>query len=86
MQFRFVHVTIYTKSADPYSVRLKAFLKNRNIAYEEKDASEADPSWSIPQVVVDGNSVGDLEAVSSAELRGCLHELFPAVEPKGFKQ
>ncbi len=75
-------IQIYTKSACPYCVRAKALLDRKGVAYEEIDA-EGDPAlrdWlvgatgqrTVPQIFVDGRSLGGFSDIDALDRRGEL--------------
>lgn len=71
----------YLKDADPYSVRMKAFLTRRNIEFEQRDASDLPAGLQAPQLFKDEVCIGDLERVSSLELQGILDEVLREDHP-----
>ncbi len=81
-------IQIYTKSACPYCVRAKALLDRKGVAYEEIDA-EHDPAlrdWlvgatgqrTVPQVFVDGRSLGGFSDLDALDRRGELDPILRA--------
>jgi glutaredoxin 3 len=75
-------IQIYTKSVCPYCVRAKALLDRKGVSYEEIDA-EGDPAlrtWlveatgqrTVPQIFVDGRSLGGFTDVDALDRRGEL--------------
>ncbi len=72
-------VTVYTKQACPYCVRVKRLLDKKGVAYEEIDVEGNDAlrSWlveksgqmTVPQIFAGGRSLGgfsDLDALDRA--------------------
>jgi glutaredoxin 3 len=75
-------VKVYTKSACPYCVRAKALLDRKAVAYEEIDAEQDDAlrAWlveatgqrTVPQIFVDGRSLGGFSDVDALDREGRL--------------
>ncbi|HET8733219.1 MAG TPA: glutaredoxin 3 [Anaeromyxobacteraceae bacterium] len=75
-------VKVYTKSACPYCVRAKALLDRKGVAYEEIDAEHDDAlrTWlveatgqrTVPQIFVDGRSLGGFSDVDALDRQGRL--------------
>ncbi len=75
-------VKVYTKKACPYCVRAKALLDRKGVAYEEIDAEHDDAlrSWlveatgqrTVPQIFVDGRSLGGFSDVDALDRQGRL--------------
>lgn len=75
-------VIIFTKKADPYSVRAKAFLDAKRVNYIEKVLPEfASELRSLcgteqtPQIFINDVHIGSFDALGSLELRGELDRL-----------
>ncbi|MDP9033706.1 MAG: glutaredoxin 3 [Myxococcota bacterium] len=76
------HVTIYTTRVCPYCTMAKRLLSARAIAFEEIDVSrdEAKRQWlveatgrrTVPQVFIDGKSVGGYEEIAALDRAGQL--------------
>ena len=78
-------VQVYTTHYCGYCVRAKSLLKRLNIAFEEIDVSD-DPDkrdWlvkasgqrTVPQIFIDGRSVGGFVELAALERAGGLREL-----------
>ncbi len=75
-------VKVYTKKVCPYCVRAKALLDRKGVAYEEIDAEhdEALRAWlveatgqrTVPQIFVDGRSLGGFSDVDALDRQGLL--------------
>jgi glutaredoxin 3 len=75
-------VTIYTKESCPYCVRAKRLLERKGVAYEEIRVEDDDAlrSWlveatgqrTVPQVFVDGRSLGGFSDVDALDREGKL--------------
>jgi glutaredoxin 3 len=75
-------VKVYTKSACPYCVRAKALLDRKGVAYKEIDAEQDDSlrAWlveatgqrTVPQIFVDGRSLGGFSDVDALDREGRL--------------
>ena len=75
-------VHLYTKQQCPYCVRAKALLAKKGVAYEEIDVEhdEARRTWlveasgqrTVPQVFVDGRSLGGFSEIDALERQGKL--------------
>ncbi len=79
-------VVVYVRSADPYSVRLIEFLRRKGVRPLVKHVSDEDPDTYLemvertgesepPQLLIDGEHVGDYERVTSLDLQGKFDEL-----------
>lgn len=78
-------VQIYTKSNCPYCVRAKALLDRKGVSYEEIDAEgndalrawlvEATGQRTVPQVFVNGRSLGGFSDIDAMDRRGELDPL-----------
>jgi glutaredoxin 3 len=75
------HVEIYTTPFCPYCQRAKALLARKGVAYTEVDvmmapakrdemAARADGRWTVPQIFVDGEHLGDCEEMDALERAG----------------
>ncbi len=75
-------IQIYTKHACPYCVRAKALLDRKGARYEEIDAAgddalrawlvEATGQRTVPQIFVDGRSLGGFSDVDALDRQGRL--------------
>lgn len=77
-----VVVVVYTKVADPYSIRACTLLRMKEINFVEKKLPEyakemfnVTGSGAAPQIVINGRSIGGFDVLSSLELRGELDRL-----------
>lgn len=70
-------VKIYTKNLCGYCVQAKAYLKNKNIAFEEiniEDQPEArefvisEGHRTMPQIYVNGNSIGGYQQLTEYDV------------------
>jgi glutaredoxin len=77
-------VVVYTKAADPYSVRACTLLRMKGVTFVERDVAQpavaaemvaVTGSSVAPQVVIHGHAIGGFEALGSLELRGELDAL-----------
>ncbi len=75
-------VQIYTKRQCPFCVRAKALLAKKGVSYEEIDVEgdddrrrwlvEATGQLTVPQVFVDGRSLGGFSDVDALDRQGKL--------------
>ncbi len=75
-------VEIYTKDVCPYCTRAKALLQKKGVAYEEIDVEddEAKRAWlveatgqrTVPQIFVDGRSLGGFSDIEALDDEGKL--------------
>ncbi|HET9598837.1 MAG TPA: glutaredoxin 3 [Anaeromyxobacteraceae bacterium] len=75
-------VQIYTKQQCPYCVRAKALLSRKGVTYEEIDVEHDDArrAWlveasgqrTVPQIFVDGRSLGGFTDVDALDKQGKL--------------
>jgi glutaredoxin 3 len=73
-------VVLYTKEADPYSVRAKSMLRMKGVAFTEKHVSPEElqklfGTTITPQIVINGKHIGSFDQLGSLELQGKLDEL-----------
>ncbi len=75
-------VVLYAKPVDPYSARARAFLTAKRIAFEERELPAHSQemilrtgSSQVPQILINGISIGGFEELGSLELRGELDKL-----------
>jgi glutaredoxin len=76
---------VYTKAADPYSVRACTLLRMKQIDFVEKQLPEyAEEMFRVtgsgvaPQIVINGRCIGGFDVLGSLELRGELDRLLIA--------
>lgn len=84
------HVVLYTTDYCPYCFRAKRLLDGKGIAYEEIDVSdrpelrrwlvEASRQRTVPQIFVNGRSIGGFDELAALQRRGLLDALL-AQEP-----
>ena len=75
-------VQIYSKQVCPYCVRAKSLLDRKGVAYEEIDVENDDAkrAWlveatgqrTVPQVFVDGRSLGGFTDIDALDKAGKL--------------
>jgi glutaredoxin 3 len=75
-------VRIYTKHHCPFCARAKALLQRKGVAYEEIDVEgddarriwlvEATGQKTVPQIFVDGRSLGGFSDVDALDRQGRL--------------
>jgi glutaredoxin 3 len=75
-------VQIYTKHYCPYCTRAKALLQKKGVAYEEIDVEnddakrvwlvEASGQRTVPQIFVDGRSLGGFTDIDALDRQGRL--------------
>ncbi len=75
-------VQIYTKRVCPYCVSAKVLLKKKGVAYEEIDVENDDErrAWlveatgqrTVPQIFVDGRSLGGFSDIEALDKQGKL--------------
>jgi glutaredoxin 3 len=85
-------VELYTTPSCPFCVRAKRLLAERRIAYAEMDVSEDDDlradviertgRRTVPQIFIDGRSIGGFEELAALDAAGELREL---AEPNAAK-
>jgi len=78
-------VELYTTPSCPFCVRAKRLLAERHIAYAEFDVSEDDElraeimertgRRTVPQIFIDGRSIGGFEELAALDAAGELREL-----------
>lgn len=78
-------VVIYTTSYCPYCTGAKAFLRSKNVGFEEIDVTD-DPAnraemerlsqrWTVPQIFIDGQPIGGYDDARSLDAAGELDRL-----------
>lgn len=75
-------VQIYTKKVCPYCVSAKTLLKKKGVPYEEIDVEDDDAkrAWlveasgqrTVPQIFVDGRSLGGFSDIDALDKQGKL--------------
>lgn len=75
-------VQIYTKHYCPYCTRAKALLEKKGVAYEEIEVEDDDAkrAWlveasgqrTVPQIFVDGRSLGGYSDIDALDRQGRL--------------
>ncbi len=78
-------VQIYTKHRCPFCTRAKALLQKKGVAYEEIDVEgddarrvwlvEATGQMTVPQIFVDGRSLGGFSDVDALDRKGKLEPI-----------
>jgi glutaredoxin 3 len=82
------HVEIYTTPVCPFCVRAKRLLQERGIAYDEVDVAddatlrasviERSGRRTVPQIFIDGRSIGGYEELAALDVSGELASLVRA--------
>jgi glutaredoxin 3 len=81
-------VEVYTAPSCPYCVQAKRLLEARSIPYAEIDLGN-DPALraeimartgrrTVPQIFIDGESIGGYDDLKAMDVAGALRELFTA--------
>jgi glutaredoxin 3 len=75
-------VQVYSKQNCPYCVRAKTLLQKKSVAFEEIDVEndEATRAWlveasgqrTVPQIFVDGRSLGGFTDIDALDRQGML--------------
>jgi glutaredoxin 3 len=75
-------VQVYSKQNCPYCVRAKALLQRKGVTFEEIDVENDDArrTWlveatgqrTVPQIFVDGRSLGGFEDIDALDKQGKL--------------
>ncbi|GIW44615.1 MAG: glutaredoxin 3 [Candidatus Binatia bacterium] len=83
-------VVIYTTTYCPYCVAAKRLLERKQISYEEVDVTGDDSLriWlvettgrrTVPQIFIDGKSIGGYDELSALEQSGELELLLSSIE------
>ena len=78
-------VELYTTPSCPFCVRAKRLLAERRIAYTEIDVSDDDElradivqrtgRRTVPQIFIDGRSIGGFEELAALDAAGELRDL-----------
>ena len=78
-------IELYTTPSCPFCVRAKRLLAERHILYTEIDVSEDDDlredvmqrtgRRTVPQIFIDGRSIGGFEELAELDAAGELREL-----------
>jgi glutaredoxin 3 len=84
-------VTIYTTNYCPYCTRAKMLLKRKNVAFTEIDVTndqakrdwlvEASGQRTVPQIFINGRSVGGSDDIHALDRQGRLDELLAEPAP-----
>lgn len=82
------HIQIYTTSTCPYCLAAKQFLKSRNLDYSESpvdfdrqrrvEMTERSGRTSVPQIFINGRSVGGYDDLVALDRAGGLQPLLEA--------
>ena len=81
-------VVIYTTRYCPYCTGAKAFLRGKNVQFEEIDVTN-DPAkraemerlsqrWTVPQIFIDGQPIGGYDDIRQLDVNGQLDPLLSA--------
>ncbi|MEK7379156.1 MAG: glutaredoxin 3 [Candidatus Binatota bacterium] len=78
-------VVIYTTTSCPYCTRAKAFLRSKNVDFEEIDVSRdkrlqeeiirLSGRRTVPQIFINGKSVGGFDDIKQMDATGDLDSL-----------
>ena len=78
-------VVIYTTTSCPYCTRAKAFLRSKNVDFEEIDVSRDERLQeeiirlsgrrTVPQIFINGKSVGGFDDLKQMDATGDLDRL-----------
>ena len=78
-------VVIYTTTSCPYCTRAKAFLRSKNVDFEEIDVSRDERLQeeikhlsgrrTVPQIFINGKSVGGFDNIKQMDATGDLDRL-----------
>ncbi|HBA39917.1 MAG: glutaredoxin 3 [Deltaproteobacteria bacterium RIFCSPLOWO2_12_55_13] len=78
-------VVIYTTTSCPYCTRAKAFLRSKNVDFEEIDVSRDERLQeeiirlsgrrTVPQIFINGKSVGGFDDIRQMDATGDLDRL-----------
>jgi glutaredoxin 3 len=81
-------VTIYTTPYCPFCIQAKALLKKKSVRFEEIDVSsrtdlrawllEVSNQRTVPQIFINGASIGGYSELSQLDRQGVLHGLLSA--------
>ena len=79
---------MYTTRWCGFCVRAKTLLDSRGLPYEEisldddpafrQTVFDATGGWTVPQILIDGRSIGGYTELRRLDREGCLHELLAA--------
>lgn len=85
------HVVMYTTDYCPYCFRAKRLLAGKGVGFDEVDVSdrpelrqwlvEASKQRTVPQIFINGQSIGGFDELAALQRRGVLDGLL-AQEPK----
>lgn len=75
-------IEIYTRPGCPFCVRAKSLLDRKGVSYEEHDVSreparaqeavERSGLMTVPQIFVDGESLGGSDDIAALDAQGAL--------------
>ena len=78
-------VVIYTTNYCPYCTGAKAFLRFKNVKFEEIDVTDDSAKraemerlsqrWTVPQIFIDGRPIGGYDDMRQLDLNGQLDPL-----------
>jgi len=78
-------VVIYTTNYCPYCTGAKALLRSKNVNFEEIDVTDnpdkraemerLSQRWTVPQIFIDGQSIGGYDDARSLDAAGDLDRL-----------
>jgi glutaredoxin 3 len=81
-----LRVQVYTTRTCPYCVRAKRLLEERGIAFDEIDVGDDDElradlirrtgRRTVPQIFIDGNSIGGYEELHALDVSAELSVMF----------
>ena len=81
-------VVMYTTQSCPFCVRAKALLKHKGVPFEEVDVSSDDAlrdrmieesgRRTVPQIFINGQSIGGFEELAELDREGMLDRLLAA--------
>jgi len=82
------HVKIYSTQVCPYCVRAKQLLESKGVKYEEvyvdremalmKEMMELSGRRSVPQIFINGQSMGGFDDINALDQKGELDPLLEA--------
>lgn len=82
------HVKIYSTKICPYCIRAKQLLDSKDVKYEEiyvdtdmeqmKEMMELSGRRSVPQIFINGQSVGGFDDIDALNQKGELNSLLEA--------
>lgn len=85
-------VIVYSKETCPYCIRAKELLTQKNIAFEEiridldenkrEEMIRLSNRRTVPQIFINGNSIGGYDDLAALVKSGKLHELLNSTSKK----